>query len=263
MSKRDDFIALVKGQAGKAIYVWGGDGEDVTAMANPTKWIKNAETSTKNANRAIKLYNKRVKAGIKPIIAVDCSGFIYWALKKLGLRSGDINSRGLYSLCTPIKKSELVAGDLVFMADDKDKDGYETSEIYHVGAYIGGGKVAESKGRDDGVVITNLEGRGWDMFGRLPYFEDEPAAAAKTESTSGSSKSVSVSLPVLEKGDKGEAVRAMQQLLIKKGYSCGSRADDGDFGAKTVTALKAYQKGKGLTADAICGKTTWSKLLGL
>ncbi len=263
MSKRDDFVALVKGQAGKAIYVWGGDGEDVTAMANPTKWIKNAETSTKNANRAIKLYKARVKAGVNPIIAVDCSGFIYWALKKLGLLKTDKNSRGLYGLCTPIKKSELIAGDLVFMADDEDGDGYETSEIYHIGAYIGGGKVAESKGRDDGVVITNLEGRGWDMFGRLPYFEDAPASDVKAESTSPKSSSVSISLPVLENGDKSETVRAMQQLLIKKGYSCGSKADDGSFGPKTTTAIKAFQKGKGLTADAVCGEKTWEKLLGL
>lgn len=266
MSKREEFIEALKGQVNKAIYVWGGDGEDVSAMSNPTKWIKNAETSTKNANKAIKLFNKRVKAGVKPIRAVDCSGFIYWALKIVGLLEGDKNSRGLYGLCKPIKKSELIAGDLVFKADDKDGDGYETSEIFHVGAYIGGGKVAESKGRDYGVIISDLAGGGWDMFGRLPYFDDAPQPEqeeTKAESTNKEAGKVMITLNELRQGDKGEQVRAMQQLLIAKGYSCGSKGADGDYGKKTRAALLAFQKGNGLSADAVCGINTWSALLGV
>ena len=38
---------------------------------------------------------------------------------------------------------------------------------------------------------------------------------------------------------------------------------DADFGAETETALKAYQKAKGLSADGICGVNTWKKLLGV
>jgi peptidoglycan hydrolase-like protein with peptidoglycan-binding domain len=35
---------------------------------------------------------------------------------------------------------------------------------------------------------------------------------------------------------------------------------DGKFGAETETALKAFQKDSGLTADGICGKATWDAL---
>lgn len=70
-------------------------------------------------------------------------------------------------------------------------------------------------------------------------------------------------LPRLEMGCQGEDVKALQQLLIAKGFSCGRYRDDGDFGADTEAALVAFQKAGGLATDGICGPATWSKLLGL
>lgn len=262
MSKREDFVDLLKSQVDKAIYVWGGDGENVSAKADPAAWIRKCETSNSYltnsyATMAINLYNKRVKAGVNPIIAVDCSGFIYWALKKLGLRSGDINSRGLYSLCSPIKKGELQAGDLVFKSRSN-----KAADIHHVGAYIGGGKVAESKGRAYGVVVTNFNGGGWDMYGRLPYFEAEAADTTNTENNKGAGK-VYITLDVLKKGHKGKQVEALQALLIAKGFKCGATGVDGEFGKNTEAAVKKYQDSNGLAVDGVVGVNTWSALLGL
>ena len=45
-----------------------------------------------------------------------------------------------------IKRAELIPGDLLFRGDGKD--------FYHVGVYVGDGRVVEAKGRDDGVVLT-------------------------------------------------------------------------------------------------------------
>ena len=68
---------------------------------------------------------------------------------------------------------------------------------------------------------------------------------------------------VLRKGSKGEEVKALQTLLIGYKYSCGDAGADGDFGNGTDTAVKKYQKAKGLTADGIVGANTWNKLLGI
>ena len=57
----------------------------------------------------------------------------------------------------------------------------------------------------------------------------------------------------LEKGDKGDAVKTMQTMLIACGYSCGSTGADGDFGKNTLAALEAFQKDKGLAVDGIYG----------
>lgn len=51
----------------------------------------------------------------------------------------------------------------------------------------------------------------------------------------------------------------MQLLLNGKGCDCG--VADGDFGAKTDSAVKKYQAAKKLTADGIAGAQTWGKLL--
>ena len=57
----------------------------------------------------------------------------------------------------------------------------------------------------------------------------------------------------LQKGDSGDAVKTMQKMLIACGYSCGSAGADGQFGDKTLAAVKAFQKAAGVTVDGIYG----------
>ena len=70
---------------------------------------------------------------------------------------------------------------------------------------------------------------------------------------------VNTFLTVLKKGSSGQDVIDLQWLLKNKhGYK--SLLIDGEFGAKTNTALRAFQKKKGLEVDGICGAKTWKKL---
>lgn len=64
---------------------------------------------------------------------------------------------------------------------------------------------------------------------------------------------VMIELKVLEKGSTGYQVKTIQKLL--------GLVVDGNFGTRTQTAVKAFQKNNGLTADGIVGKATWNKLL--
>lgn len=59
--------------------------------------------------------------------------------------------------------------------------------------------------------------------------------------------------PVLRRGSKGEEVRRLQLLLT------GLKAD-GDFGPKTETAVKDFQRRSGIEADGIVGPYTWDAL---
>lgn len=70
---------------------------------------------------------------------------------------------------------------------------------------------------------------------------------------------VTVNLPLLDKGSKGAPVKSLQQLLNAKGFNCG--AVDGSFGDNTLAALKKYQRSKKLTVDGYCGQQTWTSLL--
>ncbi len=64
--------------------------------------------------------------------------------------------------------------------------------------------------------------------------------------------------PTCRKGDRNTYVLILQDALNALGYSTGTL--DGIFGSKTYTALKGAQKSFGLTADGICGCSTWKQL---
>ena len=82
--------------------------------------------------------------------------------------------------------------------------------------------------------------------------------ASKPATNSG----ISVALPQLQMGSQGAAVRSLQHLLIRKfSISCGTNGADGDFGKNTQSAVKTFQKRKGLPVTGICDKDTWTALL--
>ncbi len=62
---------------------------------------------------------------------------------------------------------------------------------------------------------------------------------------------------VLRFGDRGPDVRRLQEQLNSKGASLGI---DGDFGEKTLNAVKAFQEKNGLIADGVVGPKTSSAL---
>jgi peptidoglycan L-alanyl-D-glutamate endopeptidase CwlK len=65
---------------------------------------------------------------------------------------------------------------------------------------------------------------------------------------------------LLKRGDKGPAVKELQQKLIKAGEKLPRYGADGDFGAETEEAVKAFQARHGLVVDGIVGSKTKAKL---
>ena len=64
-----------------------------------------------------------------------------------------------------------------------------------------------------------------------------------------------------KQGAKGDDVKELQRRLIELKYLTGTA--DGSFGASTKTAVKAFQKDAGLTADGVAGTGTLNKLFAL
>ena len=144
--------------------------------------------------------------------------------------------------------------------------------------------VGDNKGNSDHVgivekvvdgVITVIEGNCSNSVKRrtikvngkyirgygIPKYDketEEVKTEVKTEV-----KKITLSVPQLSNGSKGDSVKALQILLIGYGYSCGKYGVDGEFGSDTLVAVKKYQEAKGLNADGIVGASTWAKLLGV
>lgn len=67
--------------------------------------------------------------------------------------------------------------------------------------------------------------------------------------------------PELKTGDKGAAVKKLQHLLLDCGCSVGPDGADGDFGARTASAVKLVQKKLGRPMTGTADAWIWAALI--
>ena len=104
--------------------------------------------------------------------------------------------------------------------------------------------------------------------GTIVFDTEAPGAENTIQTITGSPSPAIVTTPApitptptpksMRLGFQGESVRTVQRKLKELGYYNGSI--DGDFGAETEKAVKAFQKANGLTADGKVGEQTLKKL---
>lgn len=249
---RQTMIDFVKQEAARgSIYVWGAQGQRGGQITED--WIRKMETSATNANRAISLWKKnKGKYDPNMIGAFDCSGLIGACLNANGNAGFDDTADGYRNRCVSIDKGALQAGDLVFE--------YSNGKSGHVGVYIGGGKVIEARGRDYGVVETDLNARNWKKYGRPDFMYTDGNAPATPSEPACTKKSFTLD-HVVKKGSKEAVVGSIQNNLLAMGYDLGSTGIDNNFGTKTDAAVRDVQKNGGVTVDGQVGKNT-TPLLG-
>jgi N-acetylmuramoyl-L-alanine amidase len=63
---------------------------------------------------------------------------------------------------------------------------------------------------------------------------------------------------LLRRGDRGEAVRDLQERLLSAGEPV---VVDGTYGPSTEDAVRAFQHTRGLRVDGVCGTETWGALI--
>lgn len=91
---------------------------------------------------------------------MDCSGFVYNALKDAGYNVGRTTAQGYRSYGKTVGKSDMQPGDLIFFGKNK-------SDASHIGIYIGNGQMIHSSGGSKntkanpgkGVSIANVDYR--------------------------------------------------------------------------------------------------------
>lgn len=89
-------------------------------------------------------------AGTSPSRGFDCSGFVYFLLRSRGIVAGR-RASDLMRLGTPIPRSQLKPGDLVFFRNTGRRRG-----VSHTGIYIGNGLFVHASSGARRVVITPL-----------------------------------------------------------------------------------------------------------
>jgi peptidoglycan hydrolase-like protein with peptidoglycan-binding domain len=105
----------------------------------------------------------------------------------------------------------------------------------------------------NGVLHFTTRNKKWTHWG-VPVCIDGKITPSPTPPTK----------PTLRRGARGEYVTLAQTMLIQKGYDCGASGADGQFGAATEAAVRAFQRdhkdtyGNPLSVDGIIGQKTWA-----
>lgn len=129
----------------------------------------------------------------------------------------------------------------------------------HVGYTVGDGYAVEWRGFSYGCVKTRIAGRGWTNWYKLPFIKYGDEIAGQSVDTP--TTNIALGTRFLKRGMKGGDVKTMQELLLQMGYALPKYGADGDFGAETEKAVKAFQKKAGLEEDGKYGDKTHAALM--
>lgn len=206
----------------------------------------------------------------------DCSSFVIAAYKQAGVQ--------LKCTYTGNMRADMLRHGFTDVTGSVDRGsgaGMQPGDVLlhernHTAMYIGNGRLVQASINERGTTTGGQTGdqtgreiweRGyynypWDCV--LRYVgsggTSSPATPGVKETNEGGK--CMVTLRELQRGTKGEDVRAMQQLLILRGHGVGVDGADGDFGPATAAAVREFQRVSNLDTDAICGSLTWAKLIG-
>lgn len=202
---------------------------------------------------------------------IDCSGVLVYVYRKHGLKiyhgSNRIARKHVEKLIPTdeaIREGLIVPGMVAFRSHEPGERGYDISaqykpdgsqytgdlrDYYHIGVID-----------EDVAYVLNAAGTTND-FERHPLAENWSHVARLTDvdyDTQYKDKEPLIDVhETIRKGAKGTAVARLQGLLRQRGYDIEA---DGKFGAKTESALKAFQASVQLVADGICGPKSWAAL---
>lgn len=172
----------------------------------------------------------------------DCQGFVKEICSRVGITLSGGGSNSMWNNNANWTKK----GSIKDMPEQvccifwtgKNKDGKIVKS--HIGFYIGGGMMVHCSGC---VKVEKLSKKATD-YALIAGLEGDVPVPHKT----------------IKKGSTGPDVVLCQEDLIQLGYDLSPYGADGKFGAKTETAVKAFQTSVGLLADGIVGKKTWAAL---
>lgn len=182
----------------------------------------------------------------------DCRGFTYWILKQVfgwELMGAGCTSQWNNESNWKAKGnvSDGIPQDVIVCLFYRDKGNKKV--VAHTGLYYNG----ETCECSSGVQHSGSLNKKWEMWA-------VPACVGGDIPTPVPPEPEPEKKPTLRKGDSGKWVTLAQTELINKGYDCGKTGADGQFGANTQKAVKAFQSDHGLAADGVIGPKTWDAL---
>lgn len=228
-------------------YVWGASGQKCTPANRRAYAARDACPATEAAvirSKCKALSGNGSCSGckwypdLKTTLIFDCRGFTRWLLALIGITLKGAGATSQWNTAANWEQKGEIA-DLpdqvccLFMQNGKT--------MSHTGMYLGDGLVIHCSGE---VKTGKPTDKGWTHWA-IPKGLDGAVTPAK---------------PTLRKGSKGAFVTLLQTKLIQLGYDLEPFGADGQYGAKTMAAVKQFQHDAGLQEDGVTGQRTWAAL---
>ena len=203
----------------------------------------------------------------------DCSSAVIQAWQNAGVpvKTGGATYTGnMYSVFKACGFEDATASVDLTTGAGLQRGDVLLNYVHHTAMYCGNGQIVQASINEYGTTtggqtgdqtgrefyIRSYYNYPWDVV--LRYNGSSENIAPSNPETPRLNRNIAVSLPEIQNGDIDVSVAMLQAALKYKGYN--PRWVDGEFGAQTGAALKAFQADHGLDADAICGKATWSEI---
>jgi len=242
-------------------YVFGAWGAECTVSERKKRLSYNPSyTSIKNNCQVLRDDNPKSNCtncrwfpGMKRVRCFDCRGFTDWVLKQYGFDLAGEGATSQYNTASNWCAKGLVEdgipdGVLVnLFIYDKTKKNYS-----HTGFYYNG---------DTCECSNNVQYRSpmkqsrWTHWAIAKCFASEYDAKEPVKDDDGKT-----SVQVIKRGQKGEKVKEMQELLMQLGYKLPKFGADGDFGAETEKAVKQFQRDWGLPETGVVDQITMDRM---
>ncbi len=170
----------------------------------------------------------------------DCQGFVKNICGRVGITFTGGGATSMWNGSTNWEKKGTIDTlpetlcCIFWQASDK-------KTMSHIGFYIGGGMMIHCSGTVKKEALSK----------KVTHWAIPKGLNGNVPTTD---------KPTLRRGSAGEYVTLLQTKLIQRGYDLQPYGADGKFGAKTETAVRAFQKDAGLSVDGVCGRNTWAAL---
>lgn len=187
-------------------------------------------------------------------VPVRTSGATYTGnMREVFLRCGfaDVTSEVSLGDGRGLKAGDVLLNHRNHTAMMVDKYNLVQARINELGT-VTGGQTGDQTGGE--IAVRSYYNFPWDCV--LRYRENDGEAGEKAAEETVQLRG----LPLLRRGSRGDAVRAVQYLLLTRGMMLRKYGADGDYGQETEDAVKEFQRLKGLEADGECGALTWCAL---
>ena len=178
------------------------------------------------------------------------------AKSKFKVSGGNVPSKAVGTFTAAERKASAANSDNTYIRQNASGETVKRIQTELKALNYYSGKITGNAGEKTVAAIKSFQRKNGltadGIAGPQTIAKIDAAYESKTGKSSSSATSSSAS--GLKLNSKGTDVRNLQQDLTTLGYYWAEIT--GNFGAKTETAVKAFQKAKGLTADGVAGTRT-------